>query len=110
MQLLINWLIFTLAVIVTAFVLPGVAVSGLLAAAVTAAVLGIINAFVLPFLLELVAPINAVTLGLFTFVVNALLVMLTSAIVPGFKVNGFWWALLFSVILTVVMVLLYMVF
>lgn len=110
MQLLIQWLIATLAVIVAAFLLPGVSLSGFLAAAVTAALLAVVNTFLLPELLGLAAPINAVTLGLFTFVINALLVMLISVVVPGFRVAGFWWALLFSVILSIVTVVLYMVF
>jgi putative membrane protein len=102
MNFLIVWLIATLAVIITAYILPGVKLSGFFAALVTALILGLINAFIKPILILLTLPLNILTLGLFTFVINALLIMLTSAIVPGFHVDGFWWALLFSLLLSVV--------
>ena len=102
MQFLIQWLIYAAAIGITAFLLPGVRVSGPVAALVTAAVLGLVNAILRPLLLILTLPINILTLGLLTFVINALLIMLTSAIVPGFRVSGFLSALLFSIILVVV--------
>jgi putative membrane protein len=102
MQFLIQWLIYAAAIGITAFLLPGVRVSGPIAALVTAAVLGLVNAVIRPLLLILTLPINILTLGLLTFVINALLIMLTSAIVPGFRVRGFLSALLFSIILVVV--------
>jgi len=106
-NVLVSWLIMTLAIIITAYVLPGVSVSTFVVALLVALVIGILNAFIKPILLVLSLPINILTLGLFTFVINALLIMLTSWIVPGFKVAGFWWALLFSIILSVVLYLLY---
>ncbi|MBI1922016.1 MAG: phage holin family protein [Geobacter sp.] len=102
MTFLLNWLISALAIIITAYLLPGVRVSGFFAALVTALVLGLINAFIRPVLLLLTLPINILTLGLLTLVINALLIMLASAIVRGFSVSGFWWALLFSLVLSVV--------
>lgn len=105
-----NWAISTLAVLITAYILPGVAVSGIIVGFVTALVLGIINAFIRPALLFLTLPINLVSLGLFTFVLNALLVLLTSAIVPGFLVTGFWWALLFSLVVTFINSILLSIF
>jgi putative membrane protein len=102
MELMINWLVATLAIVITAYLVPAVQVSGLFAALVTALVLGIINAFLRPLLLVLTLPINVLTLGLFTLVINAALIMLTSSLVQGFRVPGFWWALLFSVVLMVV--------
>lgn len=110
MNLIISWLVTTLAIIITAYILPGVAVSGFVAALVTALVLGLVNAIIRPILLFLAFPINLVTLGLFTFVINALMIMLVSGIVPGFKVKNFWWALLFSIILSVVTYLLGIIF
>lgn len=101
-ELMVNWLVATLAIVITAYLVPAVQVSGLFAALVTALVLGIINAFLRPLLLVLTLPINILTLGLFTLVINAALIMLTSALVQGFLVPGFWWALLFSVVLMVV--------
>lgn len=102
MAFLINWLISTLAIIITAYLLPGIRLSGFFAALVTALVLGLINAFIKPVLLLLTLPINILTLGLLTLVINALLIMLAGAIVPGFSVSGFWWALLFSLVLSIV--------
>lgn len=99
MKILINWLIGALAIVIVAYLLPGVTVSGLFAALVTALVLGLINTFIRPAVLVLTLPINVFTLGLLTLVINALLVMLASVIVPGFQVANFWWALLFGVAL-----------
>jgi putative membrane protein len=101
-RILVNWLITTAAILISAYLLPGVALRSLGAAVVTALVLGLINAIIRPILVVLTFPITIVTLGLFIFVLNALLVLLTSAIVPGFEVRGFWWALLFSLIFSVV--------
>lgn len=102
MAILINWLISALAVVVAAYLLPGVRLSGFVAALVTALVLGLINAFIKPVLLLLTLPINILTLGLFTLVINALLILLVDKLVPGFQVNGFWWALAFSLVLALV--------
>ncbi len=107
MHLLISWLVTTVAILITAYFLPGVAVRSLGAAIITALVLGLINAIVRPILIVLTLPLTIVTLGLFIFVLNALLVLLTSAIVPGFEVRNFWWALLFSLIFSVVSFILH---
>lgn len=102
MKLLLNWFIAAVAIIVSAYVLPGVLLDGFVAALVLAVVLGAINAIIRPLLLVLTLPVNVLTLGLFTFVINALLVMLAAMIVPGFDVESFWWALLFGIVLSVV--------
>uniref|UniRef100_C6E896 Phage holin family protein n=1 Tax=Geobacter sp. (strain M21) TaxID=443144 RepID=C6E896_GEOSM len=102
MTLLIKWLVNALAIGITAYLLPGVAVSGFFAALVAALVLGLVNVLIRPLLLLLTLPINILTLGLFTLVINALMVMLAAAIVPGFSVRGFWWALLFGLVLAIV--------
>lgn len=102
MGLLINWLITTAAIVIAAYLLPGVDVAGFGVALVVAVVLGAINMFLRPLLLLLTLPVNIMTLGLFTLVINAALVLLAARIVPGFMVAGFWWALLFSLVLTLV--------
>ncbi len=106
MEILLSWLLYAVAIIVSAYLLPGVAVSGFITALIVAVVLGLVNTFIKPILLVLTLPVNILTLGLFTFVINALLILLVSAFVPGFKVAGFWWALLFSVILSLVAAIL----
>jgi putative membrane protein len=102
MTFLIHWLVRAAAIAITAYLLPGVRLSGFFAAMVTALVLGLVNTFIKPLLLLLTLPLNILTLGLLTFVINALLILLTSAIVPGFAVSSFWWALLFSLVLAII--------
>lgn len=102
MRILIHWLVSAVAIAITAYLLPGVQISGFAAALILAVVLGLINAILRPILLLLTLPINVVTLGLFTLVINALLVLLADSIVPGFEVSGFITALIFAVILTLV--------
>ena len=99
MIFIINWFIATLAIIITAYLLPGVSVDGFFAAMVAALVLGLVNAFLRPVLFILTLPITVVTLGLFTLIINAFLIMLTHWLVPGFTVANFWWAILCSIIL-----------
>jgi len=107
MGIIINWLLTTLAVIIAAYLLPGVAVRSFLTALITALVLGLINAILRPILVILTLPLTVVTLGIFIFVINALLVLLTSAIVSGFEVRSFWWALLFSLLFSLVSFILH---
>ncbi len=102
MDILVGWLVSTLSILITAYLLPGVHLQSFVAALATSLVLGIINAIIKPVLLVLTLPINVLSLGLFTFVINALLVLLASRIVPGFQVDGFLWALAFSIVLSLV--------
>ncbi len=97
-----NWLIYTLAITITAYLLPGVTVAGLMAALLTAVVLGLINAVLRPLFIFFTLPLTIISLGLFVFIINALLVLLAGYLVPGFVVTGFWWALLFSLIVSIV--------
>lgn len=99
--MLVKWLVTALIVLALAYILPGITVDGFFAAVVAALVLGLINSFLKPIIMLFTLPINVVTLGLFTLVINAVLVLLAGAIVPGFSVGNFWWALLFSVVLGV---------
>lgn len=101
MSMIISILISTVAVFVTAYILPGIRIDDILTALVVAVVLGFINAFIRPLVLLLTLPINILTLGLFTFVIMALMVMLTSWIVPTFYVGGFWWALAFALVFSI---------
>lgn len=102
MAILINWVLSAFVIIAASYLLPGVSVDNFTAALVTALVLGIINAFIKPVLLILTLPITLITLGLFTIVINAILILLTDAIVPGFRVDGFLWALLLGIFLAIV--------
>jgi len=91
-----------LAVIITAYLLPGVHINGALTAVIVAVVLAILNAFLKPLLILLTLPITLFTLGIFLLVINAIIILLASYFVNGFKVDGFWWALLFSIVLSIV--------
>lgn len=102
MYLLLRWLINTLAILGIAYYVPGISVSGFYAALIAALVLGIINALLRPILILLTLPVNILTLGLFTLVINALLFWLTSTIVKGFAVADFRAAFLGALIMWLV--------
>lgn len=93
----------TLAVLITSLTLDGVTVEPWWWAVLVAIVLGFINSCIRPLVKLLALPINIITLGLFTFVINGLMVMLCSWVVrPHFEVANFWWAMGFSIVLTLV--------
>lgn len=109
-DILISWLITALAIFVTAQLLSGITVKGFGSSMVVAVVLGLVNAVIRPILIFFTLPINFLTLGLFSFVINALMVMLVGQLVPGFEVKSFWWALLFSIVLSLVQGVLFWIF
>ena len=98
----IRWLTLTGAIIVTAYLLDGIQVSGFLSAFFAAAMLGILNALFRPILILLTLPINILTLGFFTFVINALMLKMASAVIAGFDVFGFWSAIFGSLIISTI--------
>jgi len=102
MGLVIRLLINALAIYIASQIVPGVHLADLKTALFVAIVLGVINAVVRPVLLLLTLPINFLTLGLFTFIINALMVMLASQFVQGFTVDSFFAALVFSIFVTLV--------
>ena len=98
----IRWLILTGAIILTAYLVDGIHVSGLPSAFLAAAMLGILNAFFRPIALLLTLPLNILTPGFFTFVINALMLKMASGVIPGFNVYGFWAAVLGSLMISVI--------
>lgn len=102
MRLLAYILINSLAVFVASRIVPGVQVASIPTIIIVAIVLGILNSIVKPILVFLTFPITVLTLGLFIFVINALIVLLAAWLVPGFKVNGFITALLVSIVISLV--------
>ncbi|MFC1599149.1 phage holin family protein [Patescibacteria group bacterium] len=102
MYLILRWLINAIAIIAIAFYLPGVAVSGFYAALIAALILGIINAIIRPLLILLTLPVNILTLGLFTLIINAVLFWFASTIVKGFEVADFKAAFLGALIMWLV--------
>jgi putative membrane protein len=101
MNFIIRLLLNGLAIVLTAYLLPGVEVDAYGTAIVVALVLSIANVVVKPILIILTIPITVVTLGLFLLVINAVIILLADYLVDGFSVGGFWWALLFSLIMSV---------
>lgn len=106
MTILINWLTSALVIIAAAYLLPGVHVASFTTALVVALVLGVFNIILKPILILFTLPITILTLGLFTFIINALLIILTAKLVPGFRVDGFLWALLFSLLISFINIFL----
>ncbi len=101
MKLLTHLLVSAIAIIITAYLLPGTKVTPM-GAVVLAVVLGLINIFIKPLVKLITLPLTILTLGLFSLVINALFVILASNLVPGFSVTGFWAAFWFSIILSLV--------
>lgn len=102
MQLLSYLLINGIAVFVASYILPGVSIDSFQTAIIVAIVLGIVNAVIKPVLLFFTFPITLITLGLFTFVINGLMVLLVDYLVPGFRVDSFLWAIIFSFVISIV--------
>ncbi len=102
MKTLVNILLSALAVLVAGRLLPGVSIDGFSTALVVAIALGVVNGVVAPAIVILTLPLNIVTLGLFTFVIIGALVMAVAALVPGFYIVSFWWALAFAFLLAAI--------
>ncbi|MEL1243633.1 phage holin family protein [Flavobacterium sp. DGU11] len=100
MKTLINIFFTTVFVLLLAHLLPGVRVNSFMTALLVALVLGLLNIFVKPLLVLFTLPATIFTLGLFLLVINAIIIMLCDELVPGFEVDGFWRALLFSLVLS----------
>lgn len=101
-KIIANWFLNALALYVVASIIPGVKIDSFTAALIASVVIGFLNAVVKPILLLLTLPVTIVTLGLFVFVVNALLLLVAGSITPGFHVDGFMTAIIGSILLTVV--------
>ncbi|MBP9152921.1 MAG: phage holin family protein [Flavobacteriales bacterium] len=102
MNILVKIIISSLAVLLTAWLLPGAHVTNYLDAIWVAIVLALLNGFLKPLLIILTIPITIFTLGLFLLVINAAIILMGSYMVNGFYVDGFWWALLFSLVLSII--------
>ncbi len=101
-EIFLRWLTSTAAIIFTSYLLSGIHVNGFPAAFFAAAMLGILNALFRPIALLITLPINILTLGLFTFVINALMLEMASGVISGFEVHGFGSAVLGSFLISVI--------
>lgn len=102
MNFLARLLLSALAVILSAYVLPGVSVDSFLTALLVAIILSLLNTLVKPILVILTIPFTVFTLGLFLLVINAIIILMTDWVIDGFAVAGFWYALIFSIVLTLI--------
>jgi putative membrane protein len=102
MELILVWILNAVALLIVAYVLPGITVASFGSALVAALVLGLLNTLVKPVLILLTLPITIVTLGLFLLVLNALVFWFVGSVLKGFQVSGFWWALLGAFVYSVV--------
>jgi putative membrane protein len=101
LKLLIKWIVLTASILIVSYLLDGIQVDNFLTALLAAAALGILNAILRPLLLILTLPINVLTFGIFTFIINAGLLMLVSELIPGFHVSGFWTAIFGSILISI---------
>jgi len=102
MELLLIWILNAVALLIVAYILPGITVGSFWTALVAALVLGLLNTLVKPVLVLLTLPITIVTLGLFLLVINALVFWFAGSVLKGFHVNGFWWAMLGALVYSIV--------
>lgn len=107
MKVLLRLIVTAILVVVLANILPGVRVDGFLEAIVLATVLALLNIFVKPILILFTLPVTFLTLGVFLLVINALIILLADGLVNGFDVDGFWNALIFSLLLSILQSVLY---
>ena len=98
--IVVRWLILTAAIMFASYLISGIHISGFFSALFAAAILGILNVFFRPILFILTLPINIMTLGLFTFLLNALILKMASGVIPGFEVHGFWSAVFGALVIS----------
>ena len=110
MKIILKLLITSFAIILSAYLIPDVTVVSIWSALWVALILGLINITIKPLLVILTLPINILTLGLFTFIINAGMILLVSSIVKGFEVEGFLTALIFSLVLSLISYILHKLF
>jgi putative membrane protein len=102
MMILLRWVLGALAVMLVTWIVPGITIENFWIALVVALVLGLLNAIVRPVLVLLTLPVTLLTLGLFVLVINAVVFLLASALVPGFEVDGFWAAFIGAILMAIV--------
>ena len=107
MNLILRLLLSALAVVILSKILPGVSVASYGIAILVAIVLSLLNFIVKPLLIILTLPVTILTLGLFLLIINALIILMADGLISGFAVDGIWWALLFSLLLSILQSLLF---
>ena len=100
LNVILRWLIYALLIIFVSWIVPGIEIDNFITAMLVCVILALVNAFIKPLVQIITLPVTIITLGLFTFVINALMFMLAGWITPGFEVEGFLSALLGSLLLS----------
>lgn len=98
----LRWLISSVSIVIVSLMFDGIEVSGVFAAFFAAGMLGILNAFIRPILFVLTLPVNVMSFGLFTFIINGMMLLMASAVIPGFDVHGFWTAIFGTLMISIV--------
>lgn len=106
-RLIAEWFLNGLGLYIVSRILPGITLTDFGSALIAVVIIGLVNALVKPILILLTLPITILTLGLFTFIINALLLMLASSLTPGFHIDGFGTALIGSILLSLINILLH---
>jgi putative membrane protein len=101
-KFLLRLLISSVAVLLVASVLKGIHVDGFTNALIVAAILAVLNALLKPMLILLTIPVTVMTFGLFLLVINTIIILIADWMVPAIHIDGFWWAMLFSILLSIV--------
>ncbi len=107
MKIILKLLLTAVAVIILAHILPGVALDGYVSALIVAVVLGVLRLIVKPILVLLTLPITIITLGIFLLFINAFIILMADYFIDGFAVTNIWYAILFSILLSVFQSILY---
>jgi putative membrane protein len=109
LHFVLRWLVSGLAVLLTSKLIPGFDIEGFVAACIAAVAIGLANAVLWPILFVLTLPINFLTLGLFTFVLNGAVLKICAALLPGFTIDSWWTAILGSVVLSLISLVLHFI-
>lgn len=99
---LVKILLGGISVLIAEFFIPGISIDTWVTGFLLAAILILINLTIKPLMILLTFPLTLLTFGLFLLVINALVILLADRIIPGFEVDGFWWALLFAIVLSII--------
>ncbi len=106
MELIFKWVLYALSLIFIAWLVPGISIAGFSAALLAAVVIAFVNIVIKPVIIFLTLPINILTLGLFTLIINALMFLLAAKIAPGFQIEGFGAAFLGALVFSVLSVII----
>jgi len=107
LKIIMRWVVSALALYIVSKILPGMHLTNFGSALIAVLIIGFVNALIKPILFLLTLPVTIITFGLFSFILNALMLMLASAITPGFKIDGFVTALLASILLSIITTILH---